>query len=225
MKLEEIIEKRFDSLLKEANKILMNAQLDEEQDLEIDSSLYYGWITSALNALDRCCGKDSTYFRNFEDIQKNQRWLQHKKLSCCLSIVESARYDFKNGYLFDLKTIISAEIFSSSIEQAKELLDKKYKDASAVIAGATLENSLRTLCEINQIKIKDKDDNVIENPKLDRMNSELAKHGVYNILKQKSITAWADLRNKAAHGHYDEYTIDEARLMILGIEKFLANHL
>ena len=32
------------------------------------------------------------------------------------------------------------------------------------------------------------------------MNSDLVKAGVYNLLKQKQITALADLRNKAAHG-------------------------
>jgi hypothetical protein len=33
------------------------------------------------------------------------------------------------------------------------------------------------------------------------LNDELGKAGAYNALKKKQITAWADLRNNAAHGN------------------------
>jgi ribosomal protein L29 len=49
------------------------------------------------------------------------------------------------------------------------------------------------------------------------MNSDLAKAGVYNKLTQKQITALADLRNKAAHGQWEEFTkgdVDEMRRSI-----------
>lgn len=37
----------------------------------------------------------------------------------------------------------------------------------------------------------------------------------------KQITAWLDLRNNAAHGKYDKYSIEEVKLMIAGIRNFL----
>lgn len=41
------------------------------------------------------------------------------------------------------------------------------------------------------------------------MNAELAGVEAYNRLDQKDVTAWLDLRNKAAHGHYDQYTAEQ----------------
>ena len=48
--------------------------------------------------------------------------------------------------------------------------------------------------------------------KTDRMNSELTKAEAYSKLDQKSVTAWLDLRNKAAHGKYDEYDLEAGRI-------------
>jgi len=38
------------------------------------------------------------------------------------------------------------------------------------------------------------------------MNADLAKVKVYGILEQKNVTAWLDLRNRAAHGKYLEFS-------------------
>ena len=41
-------------------------------------------------------------------------------------------------------------------------------------------------------------------------------------MDQKKITAWLDLRNKAAHGKYGEYNTDQVRQMLLGVTEFMA---
>ena len=77
------------------------------------------------------------------------------------------------------------------------LLEKGFKDAAAVIAGSTLEEHLRQLCKSAGISPKDNGGR----PKTtDRINSELAAERTYSKLDQKNVTAWLDLRNKAAHG-------------------------
>lgn len=50
-----------------------------------------------------------------------------------------------------------------------------------------------------------------------QLRAELAAAGVYSKLDQKSVTAWMDLRNKAAHGRYTEYEKDQVSLLIAGI--------
>lgn len=106
-------------------------------------------------------------------------------------------------------------MFSSELEQAAELLSSGYKLAAAVIAGVVLETGLREICDRHSI----------EHAKLDKMNSDLAKQGVYNRLQQKRITALADIRNSAAHGKPEEFTNEDVSLMIRDIEQFLANHI
>jgi hypothetical protein len=58
--------------------------------------------------------------------------------------------------------------------------------------------------------------------KADLMNSELAGVNVYNKLDQKAITSWLDLRNKAAHGQYSEYTKEQVLLMFQGVTNFIS---
>ena len=54
------------------------------------------------------------------------------------------------------------------------------------------------------------------------MNNDLAFADVYSKLDQKNVTAWLDLRNKAAHGKYDEYNADQVRNLLVGVREFAA---
>jgi hypothetical protein len=53
------------------------------------------------------------------------------------------------------------------------------------------------------------------------MNAELARRGAFEKLDQKAVTAWCDLRNNAAHGHYANYTAPQVDLMIAGVRDFV----
>ena len=47
---------------------------------------------------------------------------------------------------------------------------------------------------------------------------------VYSKLDQKNVTAWLDLRNKAAHGHYDQYESAQVGLLISGFRDFITRN-
>ena len=57
--------------------------------------------------------------------------------------------------------------------------------------------------------------------KADTLNADLAASGVYGKLDQKNVTAWLDLRNKAAHGHYKEYTKEQVTLLLNAVRDFV----
>ena len=59
--------------------------------------------------------------------------------------------------------------------------------------------------------------------KLDRMNADLSKAGAYNMAKQKQITAWAEIGNKAAHGGWSQYDEQDAVAMVQGVEVLIAD--
>jgi hypothetical protein len=96
---------------------------------------------------------------------------------------------------------------------SKHLLDQGYKDAAAVIAGSSLEAHLRQLCAKAGV---DTDTEAGSPKKADRLNAELAGAEVYAKGDQKNVTAWLDLRNDAAHGHYDRYQGGQVALLISG---------
>lgn len=63
-----------------------------------------------------------------------------------------------------------------------------------------------------------------ERPKLDWMNAELTKVGIYNKNVQKQVTAWAGVRNSAAHGKPNEFTKAQVKDMISGVVNFNATY-
>jgi hypothetical protein len=83
------------------------------------------------------------------------------------------------------------------------------------LVGVSLEIALKEICTREGIV----------HGKLDKMNADLCKAGVYNLAKQKQITAWADLRNKAAHGDWAEYNNADVADFIKGVERFVADYL
>ena len=83
------------------------------------------------------------------------------------------------------------------------------------MAGVVLETTLKELCTRNGVP----------HSKLDRMNADLCKAGVYNMVMQKQITAWAERRNKAAHGDWSTYNESDVNEMIRGVTRFVAENL
>lgn len=123
-----------------------------------------------------------------------------------------------------MKDLVTAEIFSDFLEMAKYLLDENYKDASAVMIGSVLEEHLRQLSIRNGIPAEVLKDNKKVAKKADTLNSEIASKNVYNKLEQKNVTAWLDLRNKAAHGKYSEYSKQQVEIMYLGVLDFISRN-
>lgn len=138
-------------------------------------------------------------------------------------ILSSIRQEIEGDWLFTLKGLVAAELFADFLEMADHLLQEKYKDPAAVIIGSVLEEHLRQLCSANSIPIElENNEGVLIPKKADRLNSDLAKENVYSKLDQKAVTMWLDLRNKAAHGEYDEYTSEQVANMYSGITEFMA---
>lgn len=182
----------------------------------IDIDLLTGWKVKAKNLLVTVCGQNSQHFIAFEEgevrASMESNYTIKKRLE---AIFLAAKEDFEGGYLSSLKNLVQAEVFDSELEQAKELLSNGYKLAAAVICGVVLETALRDLCSSN----------LIQHGKLDTMNAQLAKAGVYNKLQQKRITAIADIRNNAAHGKPEEFSDSDVENMIRDVESFLLSYL
>lgn len=182
----------------------------------VDQHKLLGWVTKAENLIESVCGEGSTYYRAFSEESGTNNWGTNlDNFNRLLSVFNSIKEDYENGYLTSYKTLIQAEVFGSELEQANELLESGYISAAAVIAGTVLETSLRELC----------DREALAHGKMDKMNADLAKKGVYNTIQQKQITALAGLRNSAAHGKSDEFNKNDVSIMIQNIENFLINHL
>jgi hypothetical protein len=112
-------------------------------------------------------------------------------------------------------------VFSDSLEMAAELQHNGFKDAAAVIAGSTLEEHLRKLAAKHGVAVTKPNGTPV---KADTLNAELIKAETYNALVQKQVTAWLDLRNKAAHGKYGEYDDAQVAALIRDVLDFAAKY-
>jgi hypothetical protein len=146
-----------------------------------------------------------------------------RQLAAALRVLKA---DYQAGRLKRFREMVVSDLFSDFLEMAEYLLsDEKLKDPAAVIAGGVLEQHLRKLCDKHCVltTFTDAKGNICPK-RLDTMNSELAKAGAYDKNEQKQVTAWAGLRNEAAHGHWNTYTADQVSGMVLGIRGFLSRN-
>jgi hypothetical protein len=105
---------------------------------------------------------------------------------------------------------------------AEHLLESGYKDPAAVLTGAVLEDTIRKLMVRENLPTVDAKGKKLT---IDPMNIALAKAGTYNVLVQKQVTSWADLRNSAAHGEFDKYDDEHVSHMLIGVRKLCTDHL
>jgi len=182
-------------------------------------------ITRIKAIVKRITGNDSEYYKRIKEIfVKYDKLNDYIKLKPLKGVLDGLYQDLKAGYLKSFSELIHADIFSDYIEMAEYLLEEGYKDPAAVITGSTLEEHLRKLCIKNGINIEIMSSGKLRPKKADAINSELAKQGVYNKLEQKSVTAWLDLRNKAAHGKYSEYNENQVKQLIIGVRDFIVRN-
>lgn len=174
-------------------------------------------VTSSIAAIHRITGENSTYNKEIKRIQTISPNF-HFYISGIMGVVKGLKYDIDNGFLQSLIELIHGDVFSNFLEMASHLVENGYKDAGAVIAGSTLENHLKQLAVKNGIATNDENG---KPKKASTINVELAKANVYEKLDSKNVTAWLDLRNKAAHGNYGEYNREQVSLLILSIQNFI----
>jgi hypothetical protein len=195
----EAFENQLEAIVKDFQSLQSQSKHDDLSDLPKNER--QALITRAIAAVHRISGTGSTYAKEIDRLLLKLPHL-HEHTTSIAGVVVALLADLKSGYIQSLVEIVHGAIFSDFLEMAQHLQDSGYKDAAAVIAGSTLEAHLRELCGKAGIPVEiKKADGSITAKKADLLNSELAAGGFHSKLDQKNVTAWLDLRNKAAHGN------------------------
>lgn len=142
----------------------------------------------------------------------------HTQQKLLVGIATSLRRAYDTGYLQTVQELVHADLFEDLLEMAEYYLAEGHKDAAAVIGGGMLEENLRKLCVKNGLP---KDDANGKPKKASVMNDDLKKASVYDTQVHKNITALLELRNNAAHGHYNRYDKAQVERYVDGIRDFL----
>ena len=219
MKIDEKILGRLEQLIKLGNTTIYEKGKNSNfgQYWSDAGQDYQKFYVSALNILSNTFGEQSTYYAQFKAnncISSVNCVTDTRRI---IGVLLAAKDDYENGYIFSAKALIEAEVFDDFPEQAEQLFAKGYYQPAAVVAGCVLEDGLKKLCDKSGINL---DAKATINP----ANDALAKSGVYNTLMQKKILAMADLRNKAAHGQWSDFTKEDVGDMIRGVRSFMEQY-
>lgn len=221
MKTLQDIQKRMNELFQSAEAVLERVKKDSSGMEWVHSPSKANVRASVLSFFEKVFGKDSIYYTDFAS-QSISQTANHFRDA--VGTLLAAKDEIDGGWLFTTKGLISSEIFSDYLDMATHLSEEGYKDAAAVITGSTLEEHLRQLCNRHSIPTEQPKDGKLVPLKADRLNADLAKANIYEKLDQKNVTAWLDLRNKAAHGKYSEYKSDQVKIMIQSIRDFITRN-
>jgi hypothetical protein len=216
-KMPSPFEPQLEMLVKEYTDLMSRSKYDDGSD--IGETAIRDLQTRCFAAIQRAAGIDSIYYKKASEIgETNTHVYDH--VAGQVGVVKSLLSDIRNGFLKSLEEIIHGDLFADFLEMAEHLTDNGYKDAAAVIAGSTLESHIRQLCAKFALPIAAGGKPI----KADTLNADLVKASAYTKLDQKNVTAWFDLRNNAAHGHYTSYDAKQVSLMIAGIRDFITRH-
>jgi hypothetical protein len=111
------------------------------------------------------------------------------------------------------------EASTDLMEQAQDLLKEGnvHLAAPVVLAGASLEEFLRSMVVDAGLTPSGK-------PGINTYATELQKAEMVSRGETKDIISWADQRNNAAHGEFDNLDKTRTQLMIDGINFFISKH-
>jgi hypothetical protein len=218
-RIEKQILEQFTTIEDEFNRLDGKKGYDDFSG-NIDDHEVTSFNSSCVAFIQRAVGPENAYYKQaLEVVGKNSGISWNGNIPKLYGVAQSVKRDIENGYLTRTKELISAELFSDFIEMADHLLSEGYKDAAAVLLGGVLETHLKKLAKASGI-------NLLSNAKTKRaekLNEELGK-STYSLLEQKQVTAWLDLRNKAAHAEYDLYDTAKVDLLSQGLKNFIMAH-
>ena len=210
---------RIERLLAKGSAVLATARPNPPNVIgfptSVDTGAFAEWRTQSLSLLTNLLGAEHVYVASFEKEVKGSNTLSTE---AGIGILKAVGEDLEDGYLTDMRTLVSAEVFTDFLAMVEHLLDHDYKDPAASLCGAVLEEGLRRIATNRGVNLRARDD-------LSALNQKLAAKGVYTRLVQRRLAVWTDVRNAAVHGKFTEYSKADVADMLTGVSSFLAQHL
>jgi hypothetical protein len=210
--------------IESAHGRLSGAERLRHEALRASSADWTQVITRAL-AVVRRVAPGTVYEHQARALASDGKQAPPSVAACLAGVARATRVDVAAGFLQSIGELIHAELFGDFLEMAQHQLDQGYKDPAAIIAGSALEEQLRQMCKKAGIDAGyQSSDGEMLSKKASVLNADLAKAEAHSKLDEQSVTAWLALRNKAAHGQYDWYVIDQVRLMVNGVRDYIQRH-
>jgi len=188
----------------------------------LDGTMLKEWTTECVGVLNQIIPPGHPNQSVVESFRTYTKGLPHI-LQNHIARLKGVRNGIEAGDYDDPWLLVRTELAGDYLAQAEYVMERdKLHVPAAVLAGAVLEDALRKLCVERGFPTQtDNGKRKTINP----MNSDLKKAGVYGQSTSKEITAWAGLRNDAAHGKGDSIKFKAVERMIDGVRSFVGDYL
>lgn len=128
-----------------------------------------------------------------------------------LMIIEALERRFESS-LYDIKTVLQADLFDDELDAAAELNKKGFQRGAGAMAGVVLEGHLRMVCAQHNVTVP-------KTAMLGKLNESLKESGVLDIPTWRFVQHLTDLRNLCDHKSSSEPTKENVSELIEGVRK------
>jgi hypothetical protein len=216
---DEVVIQRLRKLIGEGQYLA--AVLNRPEVTDIELGRFTGWNASVLTFLRDFLPPNHTYLEEFQKTI-NEEDLIMSNVDGGVNILERLLDDMSSGYMVQLKTLVTAEVFADFIEMSRHLYKKKFYIPAVSVITAVLEDGLRRFAANKGITVG-KDDT------LGPLNDTCAKEGVYSKIEHNMIDKFRIIRNYVDHGQFEDFDNNvrkkDIEAMINDIERILATYL
>jgi hypothetical protein len=171
------------------------------------------WLIKIQSIIEIAFGNTSQHYNKLQNltIKDTEKGYRIKEIK---GLLIGSLDDLENGFLLGQEFLIAGEVFDSVLEEAKHLLKAGYKDPAAILGRVVIEDALKRLIRHEQLD---------DTKKASVLNDELKKAGRYNQAQWRQVQVWLDIGNNAAHGNFTQYSEEQVKGQIEGIERFIAS--
>jgi hypothetical protein len=205
---------RLDGLIADAGKIRDVNNTTECQQL----------FAGTMTIMEQLYGRDSAQVEQF--LAEKKRIMafggyESQRLSLLaehtLGMLKSFKADCESGLLGTIRGEAKAEILADFLSYAKNSLTEGNKDVAAVLACASLEDSLKKYAALNGCAADEDDMSAVIN--------KLKAAGLLGGAEAKVVQSYVQLRNKAFHAEWDKLGVAEIQSLIAYLESFIMTKL
>jgi hypothetical protein len=128
-------------------------------------------------------------------------------------IVEALKQRFESS-LFDIRTIVQADLLDTELDAADELNKNGFARAAGAVAGVVLEEHLSTIAVQHSLSPS-------KNAAIGDLNDLLKKAEVIDVVSWRFIQHLGDLRNLCGHKKTADPTKEQVSELIAGVRKVI----
>lgn len=209
MNIDDRVIRRLNELAEQSTKI----RIERDDYIQtVNQQDWHEWATSVLSLFKGAFGPDSSHYQNFKKIYDGFDGMTWQKESA-VGVFFAARADYGGGYMFNLRSMVSGEVFGDFVALARKSLDEGFKDVAVVLASAALEDALKRYAEREGLQISDKD--------MSEVVAALKAKGLVGGAQKQLLDSMPKIRNYAMHANWSKISDVDTASIIGFVEQFI----